>query len=592
MNEVKRVYFISLIIVLIILFGCTNPTVNEISDPKGDIFNDAPSQQILSRATTDSLPPLPGLVNLALKKTIRSSSYRGPGFEPEKANDSYLDTMWASRIGTTGEWIYIDLGKAYPVQSVKLIWGKDYAARYQIYIAGNAGKWTNVYTGKKATDTEDILTAAKSVNIRYIGLYCLESATGNGYSLREFEIWGIVPPTPTPTVQPKQYTLSFTYTGGPCCDGIINDISYRLPYKIELVEGTYTVYAEPGKCGYVFDKWEDGSTINQRKIDLKADMEIIAHLKPVAPTPTPTPIIPTGIEDFRRQLRQLIKTQYLIDVKSSSVNNLYNVRIYYNPDIPIPTLFGMFTRANFQVMVTNTNSVSILEETFDAYYQGSGLVVDGPTHILGLNQFFTKDTAIRIEAVGLLEDFTLKKAEGTNISFNYGGRPYLIYRELNGTVVLQEEMPDIILDFKARLAKELGNGYIVNVTKSPLTIYPYRYIVTVECILDNVMAGDFFKTTFSITEQNGLLTVIGNSFLPEYAKVDPQPEGLLLYEGMIQWLALYPQHVVADIDPVVLMTKICEVSTEKTGSIFFTDMIPVRFILYRVNGEVILQPIK
>lgn len=153
-------------------------------------------------------------------------------------------------------------------------------------------------------------------------------------------------------------------------------------------------------------------------------------------------------------------------------------------------------------------------------------------------------------------------------------------------------IPKLIIDFRDRLQLALGKGYKVDVAVSAIDVYPTQYIVDVMSLTDNLMPGDFSKGTFNIHILKEKVEIISHSVKTVYVKVEIPPEGLLLYEGMILWLKQQPQSIIEDIDPIVLMTKIYNLKTEKPDIIYFTDPNGTSYILYRQLGEIILKPIK
>jgi hypothetical protein len=90
-----------------------------------------------------------------------------------------------------------------PVTRVKLDWEVAYGSGYTIQTSTNGSSWTNAYT-EYAGDggTDDLKVTA---NARYVRLNGTTRATGYGYSLWEFQVYGACPgggPTGGPTTSP------------------------------------------------------------------------------------------------------------------------------------------------------------------------------------------------------------------------------------------------------------------------------------------------------------------------------------------------------------------------------------------------------
>ena len=132
--------------------------------------------------------------NLALGKAVVCSSIEFPCAE---AVDGNLGTRWASAQGVDPQWIYVDLLTAQSISSVTLRWEAAYATGFQIQTSNDATNWTSIYTTTTGTGGNQTLSVSGSG--RYVRMYGTARATGYGYSLWEFEIYGGVGPTPTRT---------------------------------------------------------------------------------------------------------------------------------------------------------------------------------------------------------------------------------------------------------------------------------------------------------------------------------------------------------------------------------------------------------
>ncbi|MGC4807677.1 discoidin domain-containing protein [Micromonospora sp. DT233] len=125
--------------------------------------------------------------NLALRRPVSVSSTETPDFPATAAVDGEAHTRWASTY-TDPSWIQVDLGSSREVNRVVLRWEDAYARAYQIRTSTDGTTWTTATTitaGDGAAD-EHTLT----VTARYVRVHGTQRATGFGYSLWEFEVYG------------------------------------------------------------------------------------------------------------------------------------------------------------------------------------------------------------------------------------------------------------------------------------------------------------------------------------------------------------------------------------------------------------------
>ncbi|MCW2858940.1 MAG: hypothetical protein JWP48_648, partial [Actinoallomurus sp.] len=134
-----------------------------------------------------SAPP-PSTTPISAYKQVRASSTEG-GNAPAAALDGRTNTRWSS-LSTDNEWLEVDLGAPATITSATLIWENAYATGYHIDVSDNGTSWTTIYTtttGKGGTENLDV-----SGKGRYIRFYGTARATGYGYSLWEFQVFGSV----------------------------------------------------------------------------------------------------------------------------------------------------------------------------------------------------------------------------------------------------------------------------------------------------------------------------------------------------------------------------------------------------------------
>ncbi|MEV4512814.1 discoidin domain-containing protein [Dactylosporangium sp. NPDC049525] len=125
-----------------------------------------------------------------------SSGNENATLAPQYAVDGNLATRWSS-LFSDPQWMQVDLGGAVPISRVKLTWEAAYASAYQIQVSNAAGgPWTvavnNLYG---AGGVEDL---AVNATARYVRMYGTARATGYGYSLFEFQVYGACGTSPSP----------------------------------------------------------------------------------------------------------------------------------------------------------------------------------------------------------------------------------------------------------------------------------------------------------------------------------------------------------------------------------------------------------
>lgn len=136
-------------------------------------------------------------------RAVTASSIEGPGFEAGKAVDGSTSTRWASVEGHDPEWLRVDLGSAHRISRVKLNWEVAYARSYRVQTSPDGSAWADVYSTSTGDGGTDDLTVSGSG--RYVRVYGTARGTPYGYSLWEFEVYGVdggTPPTSTTTPPP------------------------------------------------------------------------------------------------------------------------------------------------------------------------------------------------------------------------------------------------------------------------------------------------------------------------------------------------------------------------------------------------------
>jgi beta-glucosidase len=137
--------------------------------------------------SSGSAPPPSGTPISAFKQVSASSTEGGNA--PAAALDGRTNTRWSS-LATDDQWLQVDLGGPATITGATLIWENAYATGYRIEVSDNGTAWSSIYTtttGKGGTENLGI-----SGKGRYVRFHGTARATGYGYSLWEFQIFGSV----------------------------------------------------------------------------------------------------------------------------------------------------------------------------------------------------------------------------------------------------------------------------------------------------------------------------------------------------------------------------------------------------------------
>ncbi len=130
--------------------------------------------------------------NLALGRNVAATSSEFGS--PNDAVDGNPETRWASRYDVASpdtESITVDLGGVYAIKRVVLSWEAAFGRRYVVEtsIDGSTG-WRTLFTEANGDGGLDDLSGLSGVG-RYVRMRGVERATGFGYSLWEFQVYGV-----------------------------------------------------------------------------------------------------------------------------------------------------------------------------------------------------------------------------------------------------------------------------------------------------------------------------------------------------------------------------------------------------------------
>ncbi|MER7831994.1 discoidin domain-containing protein [Streptomyces sp. NPDC095602] len=126
-------------------------------------------------------------VLLSQGRPVTASSQEGPATPAGAAVDGDHGTRWSSAFSDP-QWLRVDLGAAAAISQVELRWEAAYAKAYRIETSQNGTDWTTAYSttsGAGGTETLNVSGTA-----RYVRMLGTARATGYGYSLWEFKVYG------------------------------------------------------------------------------------------------------------------------------------------------------------------------------------------------------------------------------------------------------------------------------------------------------------------------------------------------------------------------------------------------------------------
>ncbi|PBC71751.1 F5/8 type C domain-containing protein [Streptomyces sp. TLI_235] len=150
-------------------------------------------------------------------RTVTASSVENGGTPATYAVDGNTGTRWSSA-ATDQQWIQIDLGASATISKVVLQWEAAYGKAYQIQTSNDGVTWTTVHSTTTGAGGNETLNVSGTG--RYVRMNGVTRATGYGYSLWEFQVYGSFGGTTPDTcatanaAQGKAVTASSTENAG------------------------------------------------------------------------------------------------------------------------------------------------------------------------------------------------------------------------------------------------------------------------------------------------------------------------------------------------------------------------------------------
>ncbi|HET9168629.1 MAG TPA: glycoside hydrolase family 3 C-terminal domain-containing protein [Actinospica sp.] len=135
-----------------------------------------------------------GFQDLTLDQpTTASSTQDAADYPASAATDGNPGSRWSSAAGDP-QWLEVDLGAQQQICSIGIIWETAYASAFQVQVSKDDSTWTNVYsttTGAGGSQTFSVFATA-----RYVRMYGTVRATQWGYSIFEFDVYGLTTTAP------------------------------------------------------------------------------------------------------------------------------------------------------------------------------------------------------------------------------------------------------------------------------------------------------------------------------------------------------------------------------------------------------------
>lgn len=165
--------------------------------------------------------------DLAQGKAAYASSLENSSYPASAAFDgNTTNTRWSSAYSDP-QYLYVDLGASYTLCEVVLFWENAYATAYHIDVSNDASTWTTVYTVSGNSSLQNIIGI--SATARYVRMYGTSRATGYGYSLYEFQVFGNVTLCSGANLALNQpaYASSLENAGYPASDAVDGSMTTR-----------------------------------------------------------------------------------------------------------------------------------------------------------------------------------------------------------------------------------------------------------------------------------------------------------------------------------------------------------------------------
>ncbi|WP_405583619.1 glycoside hydrolase family 3 C-terminal domain-containing protein [Streptomyces sp. NBC_01190] len=135
-----------------------------------------------------------GTQDLALDQpTTASSTQDATAYPASGATDGDPGSRWSSAAGDP-QWLEIDLGAKQQLCGMGILWEAAYGKAFTVQVSSDNANWTTVYS--TTTGTGGNQTFSVSATARYVRLNGTARGTTFGYSIFEFDVYGLTTVAP------------------------------------------------------------------------------------------------------------------------------------------------------------------------------------------------------------------------------------------------------------------------------------------------------------------------------------------------------------------------------------------------------------
>jgi beta-glucosidase len=135
-----------------------------------------------------------GTQDLAMDQPTTGSSVQASSdYLPYYATDGDPGTRWSSA-SSDPQWLEVDLGSEQQICSIGILWEDAYGSAFSVQVSNDNATWTTVYSTTTGTGGQD--TIPVSVTDRYVRMYGTARGTTFGYSIFEFDVYGLTSTAP------------------------------------------------------------------------------------------------------------------------------------------------------------------------------------------------------------------------------------------------------------------------------------------------------------------------------------------------------------------------------------------------------------
>jgi beta-glucosidase len=135
-----------------------------------------------------------GTQDLAMDQPTTASSVQASSdYLPYYATDGDPGTRWSSA-SSDPQWLEVDLGSEQQICSIGILWEDAYGSAFSVQVSNDNATWTTVYSTTTGTGGQD--TIPVSVTDRYVRMYGTARGTTFGYSIFEFDVYGLTSTAP------------------------------------------------------------------------------------------------------------------------------------------------------------------------------------------------------------------------------------------------------------------------------------------------------------------------------------------------------------------------------------------------------------